>query len=84
MRNLTFILLILLSFDVYSQKLSLQKSNDNNIEVADTSSFKVISNDNNIEITIDIRKKISFNRKDIDYIWEPEPGLKILIYRKDD
>lgn len=81
--NLFF--LLLLSNIGYSQSIGISNSNANiNLEVADTLSYKVINNDNNIEITSEIRKKISKNRKEVDYLWEPEIGLKILIYKKDE
>lgn len=86
MMRLTFILfLLLLSYRGHSQSIGISNSNTNiNLEVADTLSYKVITNDNNIEITSEIRKKISKNRKEVDYLWEPEIGLKILIYKKDE
>jgi hypothetical protein len=51
---------------------------------ADTSTFKVLTNINNIVIDDSVKKKITSKRKSIDYVWEPEDGIRILIYKKEE
>lgn len=85
MKKLYLLLILLsLSFVSYSQNASPNASPIKKIETtpADTLTYKVLLNENNINIDIEIRKKINFYRKSEDYIWEPETGLKILIYKK--
>jgi hypothetical protein len=51
---------------------------------ADTSTFKILTNVNNITIDDSVKKKITSNRKSFDYVWEPEDGIRILIYKKEE
>lgn len=83
MKNLLIILLMFIRTWGFSQELKISNSLENEgHKVADTLSYEVLKNENNQVISIGLRKKIEINRRDIDYIWKPEDGLEILIYKK--
>jgi hypothetical protein len=65
---------------VFGQELKAIKKID--IAPADTLTYKIIENVNGFKLDVEFKKKINFYRKDEDFIWEPEEGLKILIYKK--
>lgn len=83
MKKILFTLtLFLTTFCVMSQNIKPTIK----VEVlpADTSTFKILTNVNNVTIDDSIKKKITSNRKSVDYIWEPEDGIRILIYKKEE
>lgn len=84
MRHLLTIFSLLYLFSCgHAQQLNLSDTTKLNlIQIADDSSFEIIKNDINIIIDNDFKRKIEFYRKDFDYIWKPEDGLEILIYKK--
>lgn len=82
MKNLLIGIFLLLATYSYSQDLGVGKKVD--IEPADTSSFVVIENDSLYDVYSDeFRRKIEFHRRDVNYFWEPEEGLKVLIKKEE-
>jgi hypothetical protein len=83
MKKLLLILMMFIGTLGYSQQLTLSDTSKIFLlKIADDNSFLIIKNDINIEINDNIKRKIEIYRKKNDYIWKPEEGLEILIYKK--
>ena len=75
--------LIMLVNNIYSQQLILtDTTKTHSVKIAEDNSFSVIENEMSTTVDNNLKRKIEFYRKDFDYIWNPEDGLKILIYKK--
>jgi hypothetical protein len=82
MKKILMLILLLINLVAYSQEIILIKIESNIYPIADTLSFKIILNKDNLLLDNEFKRKIESYRKDVDYIWKPEEGLKILIYKK--
>lgn len=83
MKKLLTILILLVSGITYSQQLNLVDTTKiNSIKIAEDNSFYIIKNEISLIIDDNLKRKIEFYRRDFDYIWKPEDGLEILIYKK--
>lgn len=84
MKKLLFTLMLFMITSIgYSQELSISDTSKIFLlKIAEDNSFVIIKNDINIEINDNLKRKIEIYRKENDYIWKPEEGLEILIYKK--
>lgn len=83
MKKLLILATILFSISTLHSQINLSDTSKIQLNVvANDSTFLVIKNKSNIEINESLKRKIEFYRRDIDYIWKPEEGIEILIYKK--
>ncbi len=83
MKNILFILMSMIISLGYSQQLQIyDTSKTSSMNVAEDNSFYIIKNEISLIIDDNVKRKIELHRKYLDYIWKPEDGVEILIYKK--